>query len=54
MTPGAIVQVYTPRYMGRIGVVLGQEAGKLLVLVDGREIKVDPSKAVPVKAKQTA
>lgn len=50
MTPGTIVQIYHPRYMGRVGVVLGQEAGKLLVLVDGRTVRVEPSKAVPVKS----
>jgi len=48
---GTIVQVYHPGFMGRIGVVLGQEGGKLVVLIDGREVKVEPSKAVPVGGK---
>jgi len=51
VTPGVIVQVYHPRYMGRIGVVLGQDGNKLLVLIHGKTVKVEPSKAVPVGGK---
>lgn len=54
MTPGTLVQIYAPRYMGRIGEVVGHENGRLLVIIDGRTVKVEPQKAVPVKAKQTA
>ncbi|HEY8343251.1 MAG TPA: hypothetical protein VIK75_09730 [Calditerricola sp.] len=54
MTPGTIVQIYHPRYMGRIGKVVGRNGDKLLVLIDGKTVRVDADKVLLVKAKQTA
>ena len=54
MTPGAIVQVYHPRYMGRIGKVVGRNGNKLLVTIDGKTVRVDADKVLLVQDKQTA
>jgi len=48
--PGDIVQIYAPKAMGRIGVVVGQKGRNLLVSVSGvGKVEVERSKALLVK-----